>query len=476
VTLGSLLSALRSHRLAAASAAFYVLLVAIGAAQLPKDDYSATVTLMAQPATAADTTQVFSAFQYIMPQLATTAESKRVEGLVDQALTPALRDASVTITAAGDPSGILKITAESHTRDAVEEYANQTGAALRAVQAESATAITVTVLDPAIAPEGPSGPPRTAILLAGAVLAVFAAVFTALGMAALRRRDRLGEELSRRLGVPVLAELPRLRGAKAKALDAGPLHGDVDPRVVEAVQRLRNGIEVGSRESRGAVAVTSVHPGEGKSTVAALLAWSLGSAGYRVLLVDSDLRLPSQHVRFDVPLVPGLADLQHALPERPYAGVQPDVVLAAATSVPTLRVLAAGASDRHPADVLEAVLPPLLRADNGEVVLDTPPLDSVAESLRVTVAARRVVLVVDSRSVRQEELERQVARLRDAGVLVLGIVLNRIAPRRITGGYDPYARALRPARSSARGRRSAPPVEIAPPVATDSSGLLRTPR
>ena len=61
--------------------------------------------------------------------------------------------------------------------------------------------------------------------------------------------------------------------------------------------------------SHRVVMITSAVGGEGKTSLSSYLATSLARSGLRTLLVDADLRSPSIHRLFDLPVAPGLSEL-----------------------------------------------------------------------------------------------------------------------------------------------------------------------
>ncbi len=99
------------------------------------------------------------------------------------------------------------------------------------------------------------------------------------------------DDVERFLQVPVLAVVPRgvpiLMRVKGDHPDA------------EAYRILRANIEF-NKPSPDAKTVTLISggPGEGKSTTLVNLAFTCAKGGYNVLVVDADLRRPSQHVLF----------------------------------------------------------------------------------------------------------------------------------------------------------------------------------
>ena len=282
----------------------------------------------------------------------------------------------------------------------------------------------VSVLDVAKIPTDPSSPKPLPLMLGAFVLGLMGAVLAAIGVDRLRNVFDASQSLRERLGTNVLGQIPRscaLRDSQASLTDV-LTHAPAN--VVEAFQQLRTNLEVLIFEERpGAIAITSYGSGEGKSTIAAALGVLLATVGHSVLLVDADLRHSVLATRFGKLYDVGLADLVSENVE--------------ATSIPTakpgLRLLPAGTPDRHPADVMSLALPRALdlRHENDALVLiDCPPLTGAAETPGIVHAAGYVILVIDAASVRLGELDDSVARLREAGVVVLGVVVNRVRPGR----------------------------------------------
>ena len=200
-----------------------------------------------------------------------------------------------------------------------------------------------------------------------------------------------------------------------------------DPVLVESLQQLRTNVEFAIHESPDGlvVAITSTREGEGKSTIAANLAWMLASVGHDVLLIDADLRRPALHRILDLPQGPGLA----------MAPADDIGNLLESTRLPTLHFLPSGIPDRHPAEVVSAGLPKVIgacRAPNRVIVIDTPPLGSAAETPLIASIAGTVVLVIDGRRQNPDDLEDAVAEIHERGAHLLGVVMNRMRARHMT--------------------------------------------
>jgi capsular exopolysaccharide synthesis family protein len=311
-------------------------------------------------------------------------------------------------------TAIVRITAESTEPGAAAAAAN--AAAREAIARPVSSHMKLGFLAPSEIPRSPASPQRVPILLGSVVIGAILALFAAIAAGALRRRVQSSDEIQARFGLDVLSELPARRKlpSSVSSLFDGDRYSDVD----EAFQRLRTTLEFAA-DGDLVIAVTSSAPGEGKSTIAAGLAWTLALVGHDVVAVDADLRRPTLHRQFNVRLEHGLADLD----DRSMATAQ---ALAQSTELSNLSVISAGRPDRHPTRVLHAILPRLLTELDGKVVvIDTPPLLGVSEAVMIANLAGNAILVVDARRRNPAELEQVMRDLTRGGARLLGAVVNR---------------------------------------------------
>jgi|SRR5579883_2614399 len=299
--------------------------------------------------------------------------------------------------------------------------------------------------------------------LAGATGVIVAVVLIAL-LEYLDDTVKSAEDLQRTGSIPLLGSVmtlgPRV-GAPAKLLI------DIHPTSIaaEAYRLLRTNLDFAAVEGKPvrALQVTSALPREGKSTTVANLAIVLAQAGRRVLIVDADLRRPSQHLLFGIGNRTGLSNLLVSDAARPEE-------LIATTEIPNLRVLTSGALPPNPAELLAlprfTALLARLEAEADIVVLDTPPALPLSDSIIIASRVDGTLLVVDSRRARSESVRRAVIALRKADARILGAVLNKLGRR--GGSYYTYGGYGSPY-YSADARRHAEPSEQ-PAVRARSAG------
>ncbi len=227
--------------------------------------------------------------------------------------------------------------------------------------------------------------------------------------------------------------MPRLRRARSTRAPAGLARRD------EAFRVLRSNLLVATSElDNPIVVVTSAQPGEGKTSTCVSLARSLAMAGPRVVLVDLDLRKPDAHHRIGADNVPGCADVlldQRRLEECLQFFEPP----ADAPTAKGLYFLPAGEGATDPTELLgsprAARMLEALARQADIVLLDTPPVLPVADTLVVGRHAAGAVLVVEAHVTPTPAVLRAKDALIRNQTRLLGVVLNKHESRGGDYGY-----------------------------------------
>ena len=196
----------------------------------------------------------------------------------------------------------------------------------------------------------------------------------------------------------------------------------VDP-IEEGYQRIAQGIQGQSGwQRKGAVLVASAVHGEGASTVAREIAALLcrdGSA--QAVLVDANLRNPSQHLAFRLERTGGLAEVASR-------GLPPEGAVRQGPGSP-LPVVTAGRPAGNPTSILG--LPPVkaaieqFRQRFDWVILDGPPITVYSDAALLAPLVDGVVLVVEAERTRWEVVSQARRTIEESGGRILGAVLNR---------------------------------------------------
>lgn len=304
-------------------------------------------------------------------------------------------------------------------------------------------------------------------LLFGALSGLIVGLGLALLVEALDKRVRSEDELEQLLQMPLLGRLPtpprHLRRANRLAMLDEPRGPDA-----EAIRKLRTMLEFASLDDEvGMIAITSAVAREGKSTTAANLAIAIARAGRRVVLVDADLREPFIHVFFGITEQRGVTDvvlgrlsleqalrnisLQFSRNRYALALVNREDGQEASRGGGSLEILPAGTPVPAPGEFIasrkfESVFSELRkRAD--VVIVDTPPLLAVGETLALVSKADGLIAVVRAKMTHRTTLDEVRRVLGEVRSKRLGFVITQASRHEGYGyghryGYGRVSQAL----------------------------------
>lgn len=322
---------------------------------------------------------------------------------------------------------------------------------LRNLDVQLAAAQTqIVILSPAVPSLQPFAPNVLRATIIGTMSGVAIAAAAAILLEYLDDTIRDRDELERIATVPVLAgvgtvaNLKRTNGLYALNSPSSP--------AAEAMRLLRANLEFASAPDRlRTLAISSAQPDEGKSTITANLAVVLAQAGLKTVIVDADLRHPTQHRFFGVENRRGLSTLLISANPNWREGVT-------SLTIPNLSLIASGPLPPNPADLLSldrfaAILAGV--AEWADVVLvDTPPLLSASDALIVATSAKGLVLVCRRGVATRGNLRHAIATLRQAHARVIGVVFNHAVSNHIDhyGRYGDEASTRRQRSNSFFGR------------------------
>ncbi len=203
-------------------------------------------------------------------------------------------------------------------------------------------------------------------------------------------------------------------------------------QVVEAYKTVRTNLQFAlSVSERKVVLVSSAEPDAGKSTTTSNLAVAVAQTGARVLVIDGDMRKPTQHKIFRLSNNRGLSHVLSSL-----CGWEEALHVGVLTNVD---VLCAGLIPPNPSELLGSQGMVTLLQQMSErydyIFIDTPPVCVVSDALTLVDQAAGVVLVACQRQTTYDMLEKAVQSVRQMEGTVLGIVITNVRVReKLTGG------------------------------------------
>ncbi|MEV5744008.1 polysaccharide biosynthesis tyrosine autokinase [Microbispora rosea] len=367
---------------------------------------------------------------------ATLLTSRRVVGGIAQGEDVDALQEDVTATAIPN-TALLRVTvADSDPRRAAQR-ADALGSAFTGLideierpSSKSPPTVRVTVVDKAEVPEEPVSPKPLTNMALGALIALFAAITVLVLRDRLDTTVKTAEALQRVAKSSVLGLIGYERDARRHPLVLRDQGRSVR---AEAFRSLRTNLQfIGVDRQPRSLVVTSCLPGEGKSSTSVNLAITMAQAGWRVVLVDADLRRPSVPRYLGIEGGTGLTDV---LIERARLH---EVIQT--WGQPGLSVLPSGRIPPNPSELLgsrgmRSVLAQLTE-EYDMVIIDAPPLLPVTDAAALGAICDGALLVVRHGKTRNEQVVQAGELLSSINTRLVGTVLNFVPAKH--GSYYGY--------------------------------------
>ncbi len=318
-----------------------------------------------------------------------------------------------------------------------KDYSDQIASEMRQLNLnKEAGAINIRPVDSA-GPGMESYPKRPKTLAVGLLMGSMVGFGLAWLRELLDQRLKSVDEIASVMQLPVIGALPIITGVRGQG-DSGRSEGGrivaLQPRcaAAEAVRTLRTALHFGLAGPDAKVfVVTSPAPGDGKSTVASNLAITMAQAGQRVLLIDADMRKPTQHIIFENGSEVGTAAMLSGT-AAPGEAIFP-------SGIDLLDLMPCGATPPNPVELLtNGVLNEALSqlgAHYDRIVIDSPPVMPVADARMIAALADCTMLVLRA----ERSTKRLSVAARDELLKVrtqrLGLVVNAVPMHRGAYGY-----------------------------------------
>lgn len=165
---------------------------------------------------------------------------------------------------------------------------------------------------------------------------------------------------------------------------------------------------------------TSASVGEGKSTIASNIAISFAQDGKKVLLVDVDLRKPTMHYTFNKHMSPGITNL--IMSNWRFQDIVKE------SGIRGLDLITCGPIPSNPAELLGSTSMDNFMEDMKKiydlVILDAPPILSVADAQILSEKCDGTVLVVSAGKTEKRNLKKAKEVLLASKAKMIGVVLN----------------------------------------------------
>lgn len=316
----------------------------------------------------------------------------------------------------------------------LESLAESLSVSMKEMTANSG-ALNITVVEPAVAPESPSRPVKSRILPMACVIGMMLGVGAAFLREWIDPRLRSMVEVRNALGIPIVGAIPKMPMTASPEARGWMVHLDPVSAAAEAYRSVYTSINFSLPPGQSrSILITSPAQGDGKSTFASNLAIAIAKTGKRVILVDADLRNPSQHRIFGISddlgvcgILTGGASVESALRR---------------TAIERLDILPAGLAPRNATEILNSTgwndLLDDLTARYDHVIVDSAPVIAVSDARIVAASCDATFLVLRAGKSNRKMAESARDGLLSVGAQIAGVIVNDLPGRSGAYGYPMY--------------------------------------
>jgi capsular exopolysaccharide synthesis family protein len=277
----------------------------------------------------------------------------------------------------------------------------------------------IRIIDPAQVPRSPIGPNKGFNILFAAFIGVGLGVGLAFFLEYIDTSMKTPEDI-KRIQIPYMGFIPTFQPNNHLELI---VQEDPKSLISEAYRALRTGILFsGSQPSPQFIQVTSAGPQEGKTITTANMATVMAQSGSRVLIVDCDMRRPRIHEIFEISNTRGLSDL--------LVDGEDGFSFIKNTKVPNLDLLPCGTIPTNPSELLSSKrmqrLMTLLADRYDRIIMDSPPVLAVTDSIVLSRLVEGIILVVGAGTSNRNGVVRAVELLKEVNARIVGAMLNNL--------------------------------------------------
>jgi len=284
------------------------------------------------------------------------------------------------------------------------------------------------VIDSADLPTAPSSPRIAANFGLGGCAGLMCGILLGLLVEAMDTNLKTMTDIERTLQLPLLAAIPEVDTENllpSKFKEHAVAKGSSSwSRIAEAMRGMRTSILLSSPGAPPKVLmITSTRPAEGKSSVSTLMAITFALNGSKVLLIDSDLRRPSVHLRFRMgkglglsSVLSGKAGFKEAITSWP--------------DLPSLHIMTSGPVPPLPSELLGSRqmedLIESLRSEYDFVLIDTPPVLAVTDASILARLTDAAILIIRYGAAQRHVVQRCIDMLDRSSAHLLGVAVNAV--------------------------------------------------
>lgn len=291
------------------------------------------------------------------------------------------------------------------------------------------------IIDRAAIPISPSSPNVPMNLALGIFGGLGLGVGFALMLALLDNRVKSAYDVEELVGLPLLGIVPKIDRKLSSAERARAVSKGLDSKVTESFRTIHSSLSLSeSGKLAQVMAVTSTLPAEGKSFIATNMALTFAAQGLKTLIIDCDLRLPNVAKSFG--MKPDLGLYSYFFEDKSLDDIIINEV------APNCDILPTEKSPDNPTQVLNSVefeqMLIQLRHRYHKIVIDSPPVGAVSDTLCLLPLIDGVVFVVKFNDVKKKAAKSAVRTLMESETPIFGAVMNAISAKMSNYYYSHY--------------------------------------
>jgi polysaccharide biosynthesis transport protein len=267
-------------------------------------------------------------------------------------------------------------------------------------------------------------------VLLGIMLGLFGSIGIAFFLEYLDNTVRTPEDIEEKFDIPVIGTIGLLQGNKDKETSiADNFIRKPDSSLAESFKSLRTSILLSSAETPPkTLIITSVEKQDGKSAISLCLAATMSQTDKHILLIDADMRRPTQHILSKIDNSAGLSSY--------LAGVTPKVKIKK-DCLKNLDIITSGPVPPNPSELLHSnkfdTMLNYYKTKYDMVVIDSPPISGVTDPIIISNKTDGVILVTSAGKTSYDMITKVLKKLDEVTAPIFGIVLNRFNLKK--GGY-----------------------------------------
>ena len=297
---------------------------------------------------------------------------------------------------------------------------------------EQNQSVNVWVIEKSQMPTFPATPRKKRNILLGIILGLFGGIGIAFFLEYLDNTIKTPEDVEEKFDIPVISTIDLFTGKNQNIVEN--VLNDSSSMTAENFKGLRTSVFLSSADNPPkTLLITSMTPGEGKSSICACLGASIAQTGKKVLIIDADMRRPTQYKNFNVENTSGLSSF--------LAGISKEDEDIVTRIDENLHIIPSGPVPPNPSELLSSTKLITMIENVSKtydmIIFDTPPLASVTDPVILSQHVDGVIIVTWAGKTTHEILGKGLKQLKDISAPITGLVLNRFSAKK-SGYYYNY--------------------------------------